>query len=116
MSLHGPLLNFRFAFQDNSEANNTVIESIPQSASPNPNTASARLSSEGTEQEEFRPAQEVFHDPSELDFLMQHGGTSHDIALARQSLFVKFDPLVTGRPSMFPSRPSDGGKIFWDIL
>ncbi|XP_032777179.2 titin isoform X4 [Daphnia magna] len=94
---------------DNSEANNTVIESIPQSASPNPNTASARLSSEGTEQEEFRPAQEVFHDPSELDFLMQHGGTSHDIALARQSLFVKFDPLVTGRPSMFPSRPSDGG-------
>ena len=60
------------------------------------------------EEEEFRPAEEVFHDPSELDFLMQHGGGSTDgIALARQSLFVKFDPLVSGRPSMFHSpRPT----------
>lgn len=88
-----------------------MIESIPQSASPNQNMVSSRLSNEAAEQEEFRPAEEIFHDPSELDFLMQHGGASHDIALARQSLFVKFDPLVTGRPSMFPSRPSDGGKI-----
>ena len=58
---------------------------------------------EGEEEEEFRPAEEVFHDPSELDFLMQHGGASTDgIALARQSLFVKFDPLVGGRASLFP--------------
>lgn len=53
--------------------------------------------------EEFRPAQEVFRDSSDLDFLMQHGSSSHDIALARQSLFVKFDPLVGGRPSLFPA-------------
>lgn len=99
--------------QDN-DANDTVIESIPDSESPpKPDMASTRLSNEESDQEEkFRPAQEVFHDPSELDFLMQHGGAPHDIALARQSLFVKFDPLVTGRPSMFPSRPSDGGKNF----
>ena len=69
---------------------------------------------EGEEEEEFRPAEEVFHDPSELDFLMQHGGASTDgIALARQSLFVKFDPLVTGRPSMFHSpRPASNAGTF----
>ncbi|XP_046648937.1 transforming acidic coiled-coil-containing protein 2-like isoform X3 [Daphnia pulicaria] len=94
---------------DNTEANSTVIESIPQSMSPKPEIVSERLSNNGSDQEEFRPAQEVFHDPSELDFLMQHGGATHDIALARQSLFVKFDPLVTGRPSMFPPRSSDAG-------
>jgi hypothetical protein len=88
-----------------------VIESIPQSESPKPDSVSERLSNDGSDQEEFRPAQEVFHDPSELDFLMQHGGATHDIALARQSLFVKFDPLVTGRPSMFPSRSSDAGTF-----
>ena len=61
------------------------------------------------EEEEFRPAEEVFCDPSALDFLMQHGGPSHGTALSRQSLFVKFDPLVGGRPSMFPPRQPDAG-------
>lgn len=93
-----------------------MIEDIPESASPKLGTVNSRLSNGDDEQEEFRPAQEVFHDPSELDFLMQHGGSSNDIALARQSLFVKFDPLVTGRPSMFPSRSSDGGKRLWYTL
>jgi hypothetical protein len=60
-------------------------------------------------QEEFRPAGEVFQDPSDLDFLMQHGGSSKDIALARQSLFVKFDPLVQGRPSLFPTQSDASG-------
>ena len=74
--------------------------------------AAAAAAATIVEDEEFRPAAEVFHDPSELDFLMQHGGASTDIALARQSLFVKFDPLVSGRPSMFPSpRPSDTGNV-----
>lgn len=59
------------------------------------------------EDEEFRPAEEVFRDPSALDFLMQHGGPSHGTALSRQSLFVKFDPLVGGRPSAFPVRQPD---------
>lgn len=81
--------------------------------SPKPEIVSERLSNDGSDQEEFRPAQEVFHDPSELDFLMQHGGATHDIALARQSLFVKFDPLVTGRPSMFPPRSSDAGTFLF---
>ena len=60
--------------------------------------------------EVFRPAGEVFHDPSELDFLLQHGGCSKEIALARQSLFVKFDPLVGGRPSLFPVRSDHSGN------
>ncbi len=93
-----------------------MIESIPQSMSPKPEIVSERLSNDGSDQEEFRPAQEVFHDPSELDFLMQHGGATHDIALARQSLFVKFDPLVTGRPSMFPTRSSDAGTFFFFLF
>jgi len=54
--------------------------------------------------EEFRPAGEVFQDACDLDFLMQHGcGSSKEIALARQSLFVKFDPLVGGRASLLTS-------------
>ena len=104
------LLNLK---ENDAEANDTVIESIPDTESLKLDDANARSTNEDSDQEEFRPAQEVFHDPSELDFLMQHGGASHDIALARQSLFVKFDPLVTGRPSMFPSRPSDGGGKIW---
>ena len=64
------------------------------------------------QEEQFRPADEVLpiHDPSELDYLEQHGGGSREIGLAKQSLFVKFDPLVGGRPSMFPSRESDGAS------
>lgn len=61
------------------------------------------------EEEEFRSATEVFKDPNAFDFLSQHGGSggigyggghggiSH---LARESLYVKFDPLVGGRPSV----------------
>ena len=53
--------------------------------------------------EEFRPAGEVFSDPGDVDFLMQHGARGGaGVALARQSLFVKFDPLVGGRASLFP--------------
>ncbi len=50
--------------------------------------------------EEFRPAEEVFAsaDPAafDVDFLEKAGGgsTFQESALARQSLYVKFDPLV----------------------
>lgn len=94
-----------------SEANNTVIDTMAEKHREQDSIA-ARLSL-GPDQvldheEEFRPAQEVFRDACDLDFLMQHGGSSQEIALARQSLFVKFDPLVGGRPSVLRSRQSDG--------
>ena len=44
-----------------------------------------------------------FTDPSSFDFLSQHGsGNEAAQALARQSLYVKFDPLIGGRPSIMP--------------
>ena len=40
---------------------------------------------------------EIFRDPSSFDFLSQHGtGNEAALALARQSLYVKFDPLIQG--------------------
>ena len=63
---------------------------------------------------EFRPATEVFSG-GDLDFLQQHGTNSSSVShLARQSLYVKFDPLiggrpsVMGRPSMAPFKPPPG--------
>ena len=61
------------------------------------------------EDEEFRSASEVFRDPAAFDFLSQHGqrqqGQSSAAAvLARESLYVKFDPLIGGRPSILPSK------------
>jgi len=54
---------------------------------------------------EFRPATEVFSG-GDLDFLQQHGSTNSSVShLARQSLYVKFDPLIGGRPSVM-GRPS----------
>ena len=53
--------------------------------------------------EEFRPANEIFKDPNAFDFLSQHGhGSTSAAALARESLYVKFDPLVAGRQSIMP--------------
>ena len=51
--------------------------------------------------DEFKSANEIFKDPSSFDFLSQHGtGNEAALALARQSLYVKFDPLIGGRPSI----------------
>ncbi len=56
-------------------------------------------------EEEFRSATDVFKDPNAFDFLSQHGaGTAQN--LARESLYVKFDPLVAGRQSIMPNRAS----------
>merc|ERR1711997_988325 len=53
--------------------------------------------------DEFKSANEIFKDPSSFDFLSQHGsGNDAALALARQSLYVKFDPLIGGRPSIMP--------------
>ena len=54
-------------------------------------------------------ADEIFKDPSSFDFLSQHGdrvpgGISGAAALARESLYVKFDPLIAGRQSIMPPK------------
>jgi len=55
--------------------------------------------------EEFRPASEVFSG-QDFDYLNKHGSDSSTVShLARQSLYVKFDPLIGGRPSVL-GRPS----------
>ncbi|XP_070540619.1 transforming acidic coiled-coil-containing protein 3-like isoform X6 [Ptychodera flava] len=63
----------------------------------------ARLAEEGSdEEEEFFLASEAFNpaDPNafDIDYLEKAGGSStfKESALARQSLYVKFDPLVEG--------------------
>lgn len=101
----------RFKFQSNEPISNEVISCV--TVKHEENSVTERITTFPdqvmNEEEEFRPAEEVFRDPSALDFLMQHGGPSHGTALSRQSLFVKFDPLVGGRPSMFPPRQPDAG-------
>ncbi|XP_023932122.1 transforming acidic coiled-coil-containing protein 2 isoform X2 [Lingula anatina] len=54
-----------------------------------------------TEEETFKPADEVFNDPLALDMLEKFGGRGDlkESALGRQSLYVKFDPLVKGAES-----------------
>lgn len=55
--------------------------------------------------DEFRPAAEVFSG-QDFDYLNKHGSDSSTVShLARQSLYVKFDPLIGGRPSVL-GRPS----------
>ena len=54
-------------------------------------------------------AEEIFKDPSSFDFLSQHGGRvpgeiSSAAKLARESLYVKFDPLIAGRQSIMPPK------------
>merc|ERR1719436_740888 len=54
-------------------------------------------------------ADEIFRDPSSFDFLSQHGDRapgekSRAAELARESLFVKFDPLIAGRQSIMPPK------------
>ena len=72
---------FFFGIQDRFE-NGDLIDKLQQQLDEDEHQQqlSAALA-----QEEFRPAGEVFQDPSDLNFLMQHGGSSKDIALARQS-------------------------------
>ena len=54
-------------------------------------------------------ADEIFRDPSSFDFLSQHGDRapgekSRAAELARESLYVKFDPLIAGRQSIMPPK------------
>ncbi|XP_072042455.1 uncharacterized protein [Amphiura filiformis] len=69
----------------------------------------------GTGDEDFRPATEVFAsaDPAafDIDFLEKAGGNSNfkESALARQSLYVKFDPLVNAAGG--PGGPVNGMPV-----
>jgi len=54
-------------------------------------------------------ADEIFRDPSSFDFLSQHGDRapgekSRAAELARESLYVKFYPLIAGRQSIMPPK------------
>ncbi|QQP49757.1 Putative LOC578030 [Caligus rogercresseyi] len=70
------------------------------------------------ENEEFLCGSEAFKDPNAFEYLSQRGVPcgSTPSSLARESLYVKFDPLISGRPSIIaankdliamnsPSRP-----------
>jgi len=89
------------------------VSATPSAASPAINSREATDSPclEDTEagpdinEDEFRSANDIFKDPSSFDFLSQHGsGNEAAQALARQSLYVKFDPLIGGRPSIMPPK------------
>jgi hypothetical protein len=89
------------------------MSATPSTSSPAINSRAATDSPpfEDTEagpdinEDEFRSANEIFKDPSCFDFLSQHGTGNSSLAaqaLARQSLYVKFDPLIGGRASIMP--------------
>lgn len=52
--------------------------------------------------DEFTSATEFFNNPEDLDVLGSHGTEGDKINLVRNSLYVKFDPLVSGRQSLAP--------------
>ncbi len=81
---------------------------LPEDAEAGPDIA---------EEEEFRSASEVFKDPKAFDFLSRHGGGGGSHHLARESLYVKFDPLVGGRPSMMapPAAPVQTSTVAHEI-
>jgi len=51
---------------------------------------------------QFTDGATFFSNPAELDALEQHGTAADRAQLLRNSLYVKFDPLVYGRPSLAP--------------
>ncbi|KAK8726647.1 hypothetical protein OTU49_009972 [Cherax quadricarinatus] len=52
--------------------------------------------------EEFTSAAEFFNNPEDFDELSAHGTDGDKLNLVRNSLYVKFDPLVSGRQSLAP--------------
>ncbi|KAK7071256.1 hypothetical protein SK128_008988 [Halocaridina rubra] len=52
--------------------------------------------------EQFVDATDFFNNPEDLDVLSTHGTDGDKLNLVRNSLYVKFDPLVSGRPSLAP--------------
>jgi len=101
--------------QNESDSGYSVTSGSPHSQEGNLDTEAGpdigdmelRRSMLEPEEEDFRPASEVFGKGGmDLDYLNQHGSGSSSVShLARQSLYQKFDPLVGGRPSIM-GRPS----------
>ncbi len=86
-----------------SSSNSPAITSSSRAATDSPPLIEDTESGPDINDDEFRSANEIFKDPSSFDFLSQHGsGNEAAQALARQSLYVKFDPLIGGRPSIMP--------------
>ncbi|XP_064081259.1 uncharacterized protein LOC135197929 isoform X2 [Macrobrachium nipponense] len=52
--------------------------------------------------EEFINATDFFSNPGDLDALSEHGKDGDKLNLVRNSLYMKFDPLVSGRQSLAP--------------
>ncbi|XP_068222816.1 uro-adherence factor A-like isoform X2 [Palaemon carinicauda] len=52
--------------------------------------------------DEFVDATDFFNNPEDLDALSEHGKDGDKLNLVRNSLYVKFDPLVSGRQSLAP--------------
>jgi len=102
--------------QNESDSGYSVTSGSPHSQEGNLDTEAGpdigdmelRRNMLDAEDEDFRPATEVFGKGGgmDLDYLNQHGSGSSSVShLARQSLYQKFDPLVGGRPSIM-GRPS----------
>jgi len=100
--------------QNESDSGYSVTSGSPHSQEGNLDTEAgpdiAELDGgENFQDSDFRPAHEVFSgggDQLDLDYLQRLGSESSSVShLARQSLYVKFDPLIGGRPSVL-GRPS----------
>merc|ERR1719270_1744519 len=90
---------------DRDQVGGGTMTSVDTCAGPDIAPFGDPESGEHFDDSEFRPAHEVFSG-GDLDFLQQHGSQSSSVShLARQSLYVKFDPLIGGRPSVM-GRPS----------
>merc|ERR1719391_1629497 len=93
------------SMSDRDQVGGGTMTSVDTCAGPDIAPFDDPESGEHFDDSEFRPAHEVFSG-GDLDFLQQHGSQSSSVShLARQSLYVKFDPLIGGRPSVM-GRPS----------
>merc|ERR1719391_1071198 len=93
------------SMSDRDQVGGGTMTSVDTCAGPDIAPFDDPETGEQCEDSEFRPAHEVFSG-GDLDFLQRHGSESSSVShLARQSLYVKFDPLIGGRPSVM-GRPS----------
>ncbi|XP_071549871.1 uncharacterized protein [Panulirus ornatus] len=76
---------------------NDVFSPVPKSRARKQDNLGAFNS-----EEEFTSATDFFSNPEDLDVLGTHGTEGDKLNLVRNSLYVKFDPLVSGRQSLAP--------------
>lgn len=101
--------------QSSDFANQTVIradfETSHERKSPHSNSQVQLQSPQVkvSDEEQFTSGEHVFVDPSGFDFLSQRGGPCSARDFRKESLYVKFDPLVGSLSSsiMYPDNSSD---------